>query len=1224
MKKFRLGVCLAFFSAFCFSGQPAERSKDFTLHLSFDSEKDILSDFLSTARIFRVSDPGEPTRNPLQKRDLSIAPGRFGGCLRIAKGWSVTKGTANESGADLDLIVATMWGDYRDKPHYWGQGSFYGDRGTVAFWVKPQKHIADPLYPVFLQSSISWGRNERDLLRIDVDDQGRISASLRDIFYKYHRVQSRGPEWETGQWQHLAVVYDRAYGLKLYRNGRLVASNWGRDAWWQAPLPGLFSPFYPESDYDEIYFFDRPLDDRAIQSLHESNSLPPDGGAPPLIMDREAQLRVARSYAPLDDLVLPELTAGDGILMLKQSQAADCHDEKIPAWWVMDGRYELAWPHPYRNFTFILGDVDFHGERVDIDLKDGENPNFLMLEGNLDGTEAFRVNGEGPRDGPRILDLSGYAASFYSMPLDMGESRTLHFPLARSRGTPEGMVDTGSLKFPLSGGMRIHEVGLWHASRVKSGLRPDRVWKLSPNADFSRLDVKYLDALMKLKGASERDSFLPADAAGESGKQAAVEVGPFQSIHLFSRDLNPDLAVDRIGFGLTVIPRKPSDILWIEVRDPANPSRLWAKCVARIKFPDIGKPRKIEVEMDTIDLMLAGEDRLWIELRFAGGETVLTGRETGPEIRIHEGPDRAKSLAEYARHELIPARMQYIKEYNYQPWLFTGEKRGVASYTYFGGHIPITLSFIALQKGTIDLWTNFEGPYSMWYPPDAVLRHDPAHPVARAYKLLTGERAYVYGGGSEPGFTRIEPLALPGDIPSNAPSWAVWERELYRKLERTSHWIVDQQRADGFFWGGFKDDAFIPLGFAGLPFMGDKKSERSFLRLYDGIEDVGAFKDGYCDIWPSDYLHITDIIVARGLMVPYALGDPHVFEREMITARVYKELMDKNNAERRRRGLPPFELKPDSSRTEPKLWGEKTIQDYETTQVLWYWGKTAKPETHDIGSRDMAARELMSVVLRFDGVEEYAWTESMHHTDRFGAMIGRQELIRTALGGRLQGRIEPHPHSHVVSWDDPDPDLARLVSYADSAATRVNLFNFGGASREVSMRLWRIDRGLYELAAGADEDDDGFIDAGKAFLKKERLMLDRFSSVRLTIPSRRNVAVELRRIKALPRADRLPDLAIHPRRDISRAGDTLRVTVHNIGDAAARDIRVLVLDRAGKTIQAKTIDELRPPLDFVPKTADVEFRVKDNAWDRIVIDPENKIDEIIKDNNAAVNGIPGG
>jgi hypothetical protein len=454
--------------------------------------------------------------------------------------------------------------------------------------------------------------------------------------------------------------------------------------------------------------------------------------------------------------------------------------------------------------------------------------------------------------------------------------------------------------------------------------------------------------------------------------------------------------------------------------------------------------------------------------------------------------------------------------------------------------------------------------------------------------------------------------------PADAPSWAVWEREIYNKLLRTVHKVCDQQRKDGFFWGGFKDDAFIPLGYAGIPFMGDPVSRKTFLRLYDGIEEVGAFKDGYCDIWPSDYLHITDIIVSRGLMVPYALGSPHVFEREMITAKVYKDLMDKNNAERAKQGLPPFELKPDSAQKEPKLWGEKIIQDYESTQVLWYWGKTPPPAGHDISDRAEITRELMTVALQYDDVEEFSWAESLHHTDKYGGVPGRQELILAALGGKLQGRIEPHPHSIVVSYDNPDPDIARLAGYADEKTTRLNFYNFKDTVQNIGMRLYRVKKGSYRLRAVEDANDNGSIDAGEALMKDESVKMNRFSMLKCEIPPRRNIVVEIVLEKEMKREARLPDLALDPDRDISGSEGMLAVKVHNIGDAAARDVIVEVLDEKGNVIDSQTVPEIEAPLDFVPKVAEVRLDLRGKSWRRAVIDRGNSIEEIFEENNEVV------
>ncbi len=1191
-----------------------------TSRLSYETEADILADFLSSARIYREAKPGAVLRNPLELRKLSLTDGKFGRALRIADGWSVTKGTANESGIDLDLIVATLWGDYRTKPHYWGTGKMFGDRGTVAFWVKRASLLSDPLYPLFLQSSTAWGRKERDLFRVDVSPDGKLKALVRDIFYNNHTVETADRVWVDGEWQHVAVVFDQAYGLKLYYNGRLAASNWGSDAWWQAPIAGLFSPFLPEADYDEIVLFDYPLDDAQVNGLYASNAIPQKPAAR-IPLDGAARQRLLLSYGDVDSLALPTVRAGQETLSLRQARVAACRDENIPAWWVMDGRYELAWPHPYRLFTFILGDVDFHGTKIDIELAPGEKANYLALEGVLDGAEVFPGSYKSFDKSRRIAGLDGYPGYFFSTKLDLGGESSLHFPMLKGRGTPEGLEDRGTLRFPLTGKVRIHEVGLWQADAAPGATALDgldSVWALQPATGPDSLDVRYLDAFLKLTGADSRTLFLGSKAEAPPARPF-VEVAPLEPFHFFGNDLNPDPAVDRIGLSFTVIPEKTSDTLWISLRDPANPSRLWAKAVVRLEFAEAGKPQAVNIRLEPVDLMLAAEDRLWLELRFANAEKIVTEGAALPKLGMGISKNREKSLATYAAWEMLPAQMQYIKEYNYQPWLFTGEQRNLSTLAFPGGPIPMTLSFISGQGQSLKFWTNFGGPYDMWYPPQAVLRHDPAHRIAGIYGRLTGERAQTYGAYSEGSFSQAQKLALAPDITPAAPAWAVWERELYTRHQRTAHWIVDQQREDGFFWGGYKDDVFIPLGYAGVPFMGDDKVRRSFLREYDGVDEVGAFKDGYCQVWPNDYLHITDILVSRGLMVPYALGDPYVLEREMITAKAFGKLMDEANAERAAKGLPKFVFTPEAAKTVPKLWGQQLMHDYEKTQVLWYWGKTPPPAPHAIADREEMARKMMTIAMGYDDTEEYGWTRAMHHTDKQGGPPGRNELITAALGGKLQGRIEPHPHSLVVSWSDPDPAVARLVSAADEKSVRFNLYNFGSAARKMTARFWRIPDGEFLLKTGEDADDDGTIDPGKGLLQQARLTLERFGTAEIEVPPQKNIAVSLELLKAKKRPAASADLAIHPVKDIKQAGEALTVTVHNIGDAPAANFTVEALDASGEVIDRKVVPALAAPLDFIPKTVDVTLAIPGGKWAKVVVDGRNAVREILESNNEAPN-----
>ncbi len=213
----------------------------------------------------------------------------------------------------------------------------------------------------------------------------------------------------------------------------------------------------------------------------------------------------------------------------------------------------------------------------------------------------------------------------------------------------------------------------------------------------------------------------------------------------------------------------------------------------------------------------------------------------------------------------------------------------------------------------------------------------------------------------------------------------------------------------------------------------------------------------------------------------------------------------------------------------------------------------------------------------------------------------------------------PHPHSLVVSWSDPDPAIARLVSAADDTSLRFNLYNFGSAPRRLTARFWRIPDGEFALKMGEDADDDGFIDPGKAPLRQARLSLERFGTAEIEIPPQKNIAVSLELVKAKKRPAALPDLAIHPVKDIKQAGDRLTVTVHNIGEAPAANFTVEALDAGGRVIDHKVVPALAAPTDFVPKTVDVILNVGGGKWAKIAIDGRNAIREILEGNNEAVN-----
>jgi hypothetical protein len=133
------------------------------------------------------------------------------------------------------------------------------------------------------------------------------------------------------------------------------------------------------------------------------------------------------------------------------------------------------------------------------------------------------------------------------------------------------------------------------------------------------------------------------------------------------------------------------------------------------------------------------------------------------------------------------------------------------------------------------------------------------------------------------------------------------------------------------------------------------------------------------------------------------------------------------------------------------------------------------------------------------------------------------------------------------------------------------------------------------------------------------LAVARGTPVELTLPSRKVHIVELKQRQARPRPELLPDLALGDG-DVfyDQATDRLKVVVHNLGSAAARDVVVRFEDPQGHLLAERIIGRLDAPLDLRPKTAVVWLPQPTlHPVPRIVvrIDPEGKVEEITRENN---------
>src|SRR5690606_25247354 len=240
------------------------RKSPVSYYMSFDNRDFFEEDFIERSK-----------KKSIEERKIDFPEAKFGKGIRMSFIPSPPDAN-NMSGIDLDLVTAIIFNTNPgntmgyNQPFIWGSGRINPRLGAVAFWAKGDLPFSGPL---FEQTSISFGRTERDLLGVVVDDKNRISAYVRDAQYVRHELKS-DHSWDGALWNHVVMNWDWANGMELWVNGEKAASSWGKDGWFETAAPGLFHLPAPGITYDELYLMDRPVSQAEIEALYTKNSPP--------------------------------------------------------------------------------------------------------------------------------------------------------------------------------------------------------------------------------------------------------------------------------------------------------------------------------------------------------------------------------------------------------------------------------------------------------------------------------------------------------------------------------------------------------------------------------------------------------------------------------------------------------------------------------------------------------------------------------------------------------------------------------------------------------------------------------------------------------------------------------------------------------------------------------------------------------------------------------------
>ncbi len=1096
----------------------------------------------------------------IAERGMTLEPGRWGLGLKMNRIPDTIEGDAlhvflldpvtrvkyySESKANLD-----------NEPFIWGAGKLCPSAGSVAFWVKGALREGE----LFKQAAINWGRKEQYLLAVTVDGNGCPGAYLRDAGYVWRRIQSRH-EWDSVSWNHIVFNWDRAQGLELFVNGESAASSWGRDAWWESFAPGLMSLPMPGVVYDELRIFARPLSRNEIIELMAGNTPPaPDARVAP--RSEEDRDRLAAAYGLNLSSGIPVAAPSDEMTAIRFSEIVPVRmgDGHIPARFAMDGRYELAWPHPVGVFTWVPGDADFQAEKIEIEPPPGMPFNYVTVEGNMRGMPSSLTDWR--KDGDRYT-----GADFFSFPQD-GRffhgallTRAIHkpfmLPFLKGYGAPEEY--TGDVRLPLTGETRIHEIGLFDVLEESVVPIPgETVYHLDMEGDGpgSRCDMVF----RTLYSACDR-TVLNGYRTPRQGTGVWMETGLLRHVHIFTEPLSGPECIDGILLDIPVRTRGAEDVLTVRLRDPGLPHRIWTH--AEVKLRGFGgEGGRLRLLLNPVPLLAAGGDVIWLEITTLDGASILVGGDGGATVTLRPSHMPMPQVErEFESKALMPAMAEYMKAPHHLPWMFEKVMPDIDRPHAFGGHFDSLLPALAVKRvlpysRLAEYYVEFCSPRRMWanfWEPE---RNFPVKPI---------------------------------DVPDGVPRWAYLQRTVQHFRHRVAAWIAANQNPDGQFGGGMNDDILIFRNKFDMALDGCDYVRDAYVKVYEALDDTKMFADGYCRILPTDTGHVDDLVRYRFYLLLYKLGDPFIYRRALETAWHWD--------------------KPEST---PLNYRNGSSFLFDRNILEWYWGSRKAEADYVTPHPDSLDVKLSRLVSYLDDLMYHRFTEARIHTDR--QTIDYEYLVGGMIVGGWGMFSGQDDLSMSVAWmEGGGVDLARWVTKADDSGLTCRMFSFDRRPRRVTARLFRIRDGNYEITLS--EDADGL---PGALIDRQVMDMRRLDTLSVEVPPGVPVILTVSCLDTYTTADPLPDLAVASY-DCERQGSLVRVRVSNLGAARSNPSTILVTDSSGRRVGEADVPALDAPVDFVEKSVWVEVNVAPAAGAlTVTVDPANLQREIYKGNNSAI------
>ncbi|MBQ9400226.1 MAG: hypothetical protein IJU27_06265 [Bacteroidales bacterium] len=1161
---------------------------------------------------------------------------------------------------------------------YKAPGNIYAQRGTLSFYWRGHEPFGKTEFPIFRVGFADHSSWDMVWLRIDWNGHG-LDAFVTDNNLVRVRVSTelaRKPD--PDEWSHIAFSWDETTGIKLYYNGEMIARkdtsvvlNTGLDQF--GPHSRIISPYQVQSAYnmqrggdiDELRIYSQALTDAQIASL-AANAVPEVKTAKRSMADA-ATAREWNHFYGFDTATPPYLE--DQATTVRKVSLNESYD--LARWWWKgnDGIRETTWPGVYnrsriegRNDYFQLPDWDCYSTSgIQVRFNMPQEPwNYVEISGGAFGRLGVTPNSDGSAD--REFDRKGH-----------GTQHTFH-KLAEPV-TGNTLVFTNEVQET-----PIQEIDAYY---VHEGDAPAGVTRLSytvaPFQDYGfpqlvqtrefiegRYDPQEREMLIGT-GSAQRNSFRARSESEASmienlaRQQAANRIVPTPDalpiVHvvipsdLRDININQEVTLAPAGTDDRAMGRMMGSITWRNIQGGLDGVRIELPAMNLKPGKDGLIPMNIQVKdpiwkmrnmADFSFSVKPGERRvIWLDLRdrilpddeplyltvVSGAADFNAAALNGMNITL-VFKDREEAKKEHTEDRFNQVRDAYA--------MLCEESASSRRYN----------KFVQVEKDLNDL-----------------IKVDPDNILYRRYWNI------YYGGQSPLAYT--EPVA-----PKNVPEWAFIQLEALKKWREIIEWYIDVRQVDyGEFGGGISDDTDLTNHFTGLYYVGDirEKIGASLHLFMHAIDREGTLTNGLSTIM-TDGLHTYEEGENSLCQINYSeAGNPRQAERLMESSKSLREhvtgINDAGHLHFRSDYFSATKIAEEwpwtwsSTReylhTGPSLmlgefYGNPAAREYMikfadsilahkrydqngrmqvpaeinfTTDEVRSWGFsylgalfhyvymwTGKEEYREAAEytgwwpREVSAEASVMQgrqVLRSYFARDYITTEGSIWIDRLAFDVDYVQNMR--LGGIGMNRSSNMVPGNLVRWEFPGGRDAETVAInvTDRSRTgfKLTFFNTGSKAMKVDMIGVEVLGGDWQLSDGR---------------KTSTVRFGRDRRVSFNVPAGKEYTVEMHLQGEGFDFNALPDLGIGSE-DIAVAGNSVKVTVHNISGVDTPESVAALVNAKGKVVASVKVPALKAPVDLLPKTAQVTLTAPAGvslSGLRVVIDPEDAMEEIYESNNS--------